>query len=736
MAQRETDIKIGGRFWSTTTSGKIVDSSQVEGLSEELERKISTVGEQSIAGSLSLQKVGGEQGNLSVAGDLSVSGNLVVRGENVTVNQETIQVNDNIIVTNAYGAVTPYTGIVAVTGNTTNIVREGRYYFKPNLQSIYVDDDVQIACEVQFDNTIYSYIVNLNGSYGNFKPGLYLTTGEDIGHGKTTSILIYSYRDNRYEVSTSIPFIISKPILIGGEWGDSQQSRLFNTFFYQDSEEEQIFPYLIGEEAYATSIYNTEKHAIQLGVGYVTQRDDELYEFTFGGRENQSVATRSDDIVDGHFVVWDSINNILVDGGSPEQFATKEELSQFDIGLNIENGSGKDSLILSFSGETTQNDFQNTCNGESSIVFGRSNSIVGNSIGALLFGRKNTLNDGGNDSIIGGYGNSSSGNNNIIVGENLISTHNNVSLFGKGLTSSNNQQTILGQFNDSTKNADALIVVGGGDSDSTRKNVVAILKDGRIKVSGSPVDNDDLTNVSWVNTIVGGVIEEFNGVTESIGESLSTISDDVDTLKSRLDALGTESDLNISNGDKTGSLTAGQNNTINSDYSFAFGNNLITNKNYQFVVGEKNKQNASAYFIVGMNDQDNNAFEVLNDGRVTVYAAPKNNVDVVRKLELDTQVNGRSTRITSVNNIATTLSTQVGEISTSILDINGTLESFGERIDALESSSGGSSGGSGGVDESIIDAKIQELRTEIMGEIATLRQEFTNTLTRISNGTY
>ena len=36
MARKETDIQIGGRFWSTTVDGKIVDASQVEGLDEAL----------------------------------------------------------------------------------------------------------------------------------------------------------------------------------------------------------------------------------------------------------------------------------------------------------------------------------------------------------------------------------------------------------------------------------------------------------------------------------------------------------------------------------------------------------------------------------------------------------------------------------------------------------------------------------------------------------------------------
>lgn len=31
MTQKGTDIKIGGRFWSTTVDGKIIDGSQIDG---------------------------------------------------------------------------------------------------------------------------------------------------------------------------------------------------------------------------------------------------------------------------------------------------------------------------------------------------------------------------------------------------------------------------------------------------------------------------------------------------------------------------------------------------------------------------------------------------------------------------------------------------------------------------------------------------------------------------------
>lgn len=50
MARKETDIQIGGRFWSTTVDGKIVDASQVEGLEEALNLNLkNSVGEGSLA---------------------------------------------------------------------------------------------------------------------------------------------------------------------------------------------------------------------------------------------------------------------------------------------------------------------------------------------------------------------------------------------------------------------------------------------------------------------------------------------------------------------------------------------------------------------------------------------------------------------------------------------------------------------------------------------------------------
>ena len=96
----------------------------------------------------------------------------------------------------------------------------------------------------------------------------------------------------------------------------------------------------------------------------------------------------------------------------------------------------------------------------------------------------------------------------------------------------------------------------------------------------------------------------------------------------------------------TGTYTfAANNGKATANLSAAFGK-ATADAEFQFAVGNFTKPNTNALFKVG-NNKSTNAFEVLTDGRATVQAAPINNTDVVRKLELATKLN----KVTSGNGI-------------------------------------------------------------------------------------
>ncbi len=86
-------------------------------------------------------------------------------------------------------------------------------------------------------------------------------------------------------------------------------------------------------------------------------------------------------------------------------------------------------------------------------------------------------------------------------------------------------------------------------------------------------------------------------------------------------------------------IIGNRNQIRNSENIFLAGHSLLANGRYhKAVVGAFNEDKANTHFEVGngLSDTDRkNAFEVLFDGRAKVQSAPKDNDDVVRKLELD-----------------------------------------------------------------------------------------------------
>lgn len=98
----------------------------------------------------------------------------------------------------------------------------------------------------------------------------------------------------------------------------------------------------------------------------------------------------------------------------------------------------------------------------------------------------------------------------------------------------------------------------------------------------------------------------------------------------------------ISNGN--GNVVLGAENTLSDvRYTTIIGRgNIIDNTSLyegKCVVGRFNNQKPDTMFEVGVGDYNNrvNGFEVYKDGRAKVQTAPKDNDDVVRKLELDTK---------------------------------------------------------------------------------------------------
>ena len=89
------------------------------------------------------------------------------------------------------------------------------------------------------------------------------------------------------------------------------------------------------------------------------------------------------------------------------------------------------------------------------------------------------------------------------------------------------------------------------------------------------------------------------------------------------------------------SHAGGRKSEAHGENSFAHGQTVTAKETNQFVIGKYNKNNVDALFMVGNGtntSQKKNAFEVLSDGRATIGKNPINEMDVVNKGYVDTQI--------------------------------------------------------------------------------------------------
>ena len=82
------------------------------------------------------------------------------------------------------------------------------------------------------------------------------------------------------------------------------------------------------------------------------------------------------------------------------------------------------------------------------------------------------------------------------IGLNLISGSGINSIQQEKTISSKDNQFTIGKYNDNKENT--IFEVGYGEEDSP-KNIFEVLKDGRAKSYGIPVDDEDIVNIAFIN---------------------------------------------------------------------------------------------------------------------------------------------------------------------------------------------------------------------------------------------
>lgn len=212
--------------------------------------------------------------------------------------------------------------------------------------------------------------------------------------------------------------------------------------------------------------------------------------------------------------------------------------------LNIKNGSGRDSIVMIYSGEVDETHHGNTNTGDSATLLGEANNNTGNralltgnlndneAANALFGGNSNKIYEEGTNSTGGGYENEINAPNTGTVGHSNVNNGKNTLMGGEGNTNeapdsmvggldntntgdrsvlggrendNSGKSAILGGFRNinHTDDAvgaghynlpveDALLFVGNGDSEETRSNAFLVYEDGRAYVQTAPQNENDV----------------------------------------------------------------------------------------------------------------------------------------------------------------------------------------------------------------------------------------------------
>ncbi|WP_046744389.1 hypothetical protein [Kordia zhangzhouensis] len=205
----------------------------------------------------------------------------------------------------------------------------------------------------------------------------------------------------------------------------------------------------------------------------------------------------------------------------------------------------------------------NTADGISSTAFGENNQVSG--YGATSLGRQNVAN--GSNSLVAGFGNISS---------NMI-----------------NAQTVLGKWNE--VDTDALLIVGNGADNITRKNILSVKSDGNIIANDLSIaeitQSNALVTKAYVDANIGTPSTGLEALDEGNGNGWRLIGRNPSNYGNiGFNAIDLSASTTSSTRGALGnySLATGLYTIANGTYSFAGGNGAIAQADYSFAFGSAN----------------------------------------------------------------------------------------------------------------------------------------------------
>lgn len=172
-----------------------------------------------------------------------------------------------------------------------------------------------------------------------------------------------------------------------------------------------------------------------------------------------------------------------------------------NIIVTVEESANPDS-------EATQIRFYGTSGGFSNLVIGQGASNGLSNSNSAVVGQN--VRNYANLSIVAGGNNYNAGSRSAIFGTNNINpvpANQNVLLAGQGHDTTNGSINVaaVGEYSDIDDKTAFAVGNGTNVYPGYRSNAFEVLKDGRVKASGTPTEADDLATKAYVDTQAGGI---------------------------------------------------------------------------------------------------------------------------------------------------------------------------------------------------------------------------------------
>lgn len=250
-------------------------------------------------------------------------------------------------------------------------------------------------------------------------------------------------------------------------------------------------------------------------------------------------------------------------------------------------------INLGFNSEIKENSLNsnnfgssNSIDGEHNNTFGTGHTIKGKASTAM--GQNGTIE--GNLDFLGGDRGNITGRCDFGYGTDIFMSGQNSGAVGYGLRSIGNNQFVIGKFN--ADDADALLIIGGGDNENSRQNTFVVKKDGNVYINNDKLIKLTQTDRDKLDSFTSNGSDNTNTGSSSVQLGFKNVNSRENVIQ-----LGRENEATASAGGYIYQM--GYGNKSLSGQTYLIGKKLVSSDYEQVVVGRFNEDVNNAIFVVG-----------------------------------------------------------------------------------------------------------------------------------------